>query len=756
MLEPKIKGIALYGGEGKHEAKWKRNGSFWDTRHGSGWVLGVGREKGVHLLNLKDTSVEFKPSGAYYLYAEPAPLGSNPKLEIDLSNGTKISAVFQMDGEPGSGAEWTRTDGNERLSLGWGNGEADRVGSNESINPSKKNGVYLYLKIDPPENLPFLLGLLSVLQIVFLPGFLVTRMLKVNDGLIKTWILSFTLSLIINHFLVMILVLFKIYCGTTVYIIFGVEVGLVGWLVRNDVGKPIRVVLGGDGQRIKDLVTEITRVELFWQAVKWFLVFLATATLVFFVLKLWEGVGTIFYRADPVCSWNMWAVRWYQNSFPVGTMHYPQLLPTNWSLTYVFIGSTLQFFAKGIMALFPLSILFISLDLALRSGKIGYIIGISATGALLCVVLGVVIQSGHADVPVAFLTLAAIYMLLISQFTASAREVRKNLLLGAVFCAGSALTKQAGLYIVLVYPLLSYILVLRPRKGLIAKKKAGQVLVVIVILVGLVAPWYVNKELQIRKGLDWSEITDLTSKIHKGRSFGERLVRSLKWAEPKIGGLMLYIILPMSLFLSALDRSWRWILVLVTLPFFFLWALFWGYDIRNIAVSIPLIGMGAGIGLENAVIDRKGFLKLWEKLVPVRISLVLTIVIGVCLVLGSRFDEGMLIDKQLLERKRIGDQHLNNILYKYHNKFRIEKKIISNYPQLAFLPEIGRFHVMDHFSDLGSLIRKIKETGSGYLLVHSYLPMDPDVDAYIKRKLANGDYEMISNLYGNIFLKIQG
>ena len=38
------------------------------------------------------------------------------------------------------------------------------------------------------------------------------------------------------------------------------------------------------------------------------------------------------------------------------------------------------------------------------------------------------------------------------------------------------------------------------------------------------------------------------------------------------------------------DYTYRWVVLLVVLPFFFIWALFFSYDMRNLTLALPLIG----------------------------------------------------------------------------------------------------------------------------------------------------------------------
>ena len=62
--------------------------------------------------------------------------------------------------------------------------------------------------------------------------------------------------------------------------------------------------------------------------------------------NVWKhGVPNIFQGGDVSVSWNVWALIWAQGLFPIASYGYPQLVPTTWATTYIFIGSTEQYFA---------------------------------------------------------------------------------------------------------------------------------------------------------------------------------------------------------------------------------------------------------------------------------------------------------------------------------------------------------------------------------------------------------------------------
>ena len=127
-----------------------------------------------------------------------------------------------------------------------------------------------------------------------------------------------------------------------------------------------------------------------------------------FALSGIAQAGQIFQQWDAVVSWNRWAVDWAANRLPYATSIYPQLLPTNLSLSYVFMQSSeVWIFAKAFQFLFCLMLLLAMLDLARVEGQFGYVPGVVITYGLLVALLRFrMLSSGYADVPLAFFALA--------------------------------------------------------------------------------------------------------------------------------------------------------------------------------------------------------------------------------------------------------------------------------------------------------------------------------------------------------------
>src|SRR5262249_10392826 len=165
------------------------------------------------------------------------------------------------------------------------------------------------------------------------------------------------------------------------------------------------------------------------------------------------------------------------------------LLPTNWSLTYVILGTTdVKMFAKALMPLFPIATSLLFVDLACREKSPRFLFSIPVYGALLYTFLGEsLIVSGYMETALPFFGFLAVYALLYPP----------DAFFAAVFAAGAALAKQGGMYFL---PLCT---VLKRRPPVIA----GWL---------LIAPWYLHQSIAIAQGKELSNIAYLASMASKG------------------------------------------------------------------------------------------------------------------------------------------------------------------------------------------------------------------------------------------------
>jgi hypothetical protein len=125
---------------------------IWITSSSAHWILGVSDRPNGPILNAPDSSVTGISQGNYWLFADPAILGSLPQLHVNLSDGTALDAIFQVQGVNGTEQSWTRLSGSPTLSIGWAQGTVDLVGRYGGVHPNGINDLYMAATLGPvPE-----------------------------------------------------------------------------------------------------------------------------------------------------------------------------------------------------------------------------------------------------------------------------------------------------------------------------------------------------------------------------------------------------------------------------------------------------------------------------------------------------------------------------------------------------------------------------------------------------------------------------
>lgn len=256
-----------------------------------------------------------------------------------------------------------------------------------------------------------LFGMLAITQSFFVPGILILRGNKFKGSVIQKLVYTVALSLISSYLLVILLVFLNLYLQVVVLSIFTLEIIAIIWLFQQSSQKSVFHTLQAGWKNVTNTLLELVRS---WSHVGNFASLVKTITsLVAFTLSLallWWSIklaihytGTIFDLWDTIVSWNEWALEWAAGSMPVNTRNYPQLLPANYSLVYVFMGNTeIQFFAKFLILPMAFLILLMPFDLGLKTKKGGYFLATILIYLLLKKFLITELTSGYVDGMMAF------------------------------------------------------------------------------------------------------------------------------------------------------------------------------------------------------------------------------------------------------------------------------------------------------------------------------------------------------------------
>ena len=521
-------------------------------------------------------------------------------------------------------------------------------------------------------------AVVSFFQLTFIPGFILFKFLRIKDNTpIKVILYSFAFSLFINYLIVYHLTLTGLYTPVSAYILLAAELILIIILAikgRLKIERSFHLKIpSGFGGLIKNIVPISV------------LLILAGSLYFFF-----SNLGSVFTHWDAVFSWNRWAIDWHLNDIPNLTYLYPQLIPANWSLSYILMQDhTLQFVAKSIMPLFALYILFAFYDLYLTKKNTVFILPIFFFSALSLLYSLPYIDSGYVDFAVAFFSMVAFHAILRSN---PDEPGYSNYIVILLFATAAAITKQAG-FIILVFSVIWLIWrIIKNRKTLTPGKATAKILsCMFIVLLGLY--WYIIKLVDIAMGRDFSSLKFLFVDIHHDASLIQRFVNGLE--NLRASPVFFLVLMVLSLFSLFIRRS-RWFTLGITLPSIIIWGLFFSYDDRNIIVSFPFLAYSASYGtayllrilkldkLKEYFVSKFPRFSIRRKVVKIRLwpgrvlfLLVFLAILASTFLVGAY--RGTIKHQQIEKQKTIGIMELNKQVYAYKEKNGIKGKIITDY-----------------------------------------------------------------------------
>jgi len=592
-----------------------------------------------------------------------------------------------------------------------------------------------------------LLGLLSFIQITFLPGILILKVFKIKPSFIQTLGFSFALSLISNHLIVFAITTFGLNISYTYYIIFIIELFFVYKLYKNFFKSPLGVIFSTRSTQISSYITSTfstnsVNPKTFTQIITGLFTIVFTilaASSIWWAFKLWVvNFDTVFTLWDAIVSWNHWAVEWYAGSFPNQTSRYAQLIPTNFAVSYAFLGNTqIQFFAKGFMPLFNLFILLLMVDLGLETKQGGYFIGVVATRFVIKKFLGVYISSGYVDVALAFFSFIPIYALLKAQISTSKKQQLTYIWLGAIFASGAALTKQNGLFIFVTYPVLAYLLVVKNFDDTDFKNKLSYIIKPFLLGVLLILPWYLYNEYRIFTGINETNVLYLIGERHEGRALFERFIRAAVMLEKYI-----YLYIFILILLPFLDITFKWITIIILVPYSLIWALGFSTFARNLAIAMPFLGMVTGLCAQKSL-DFGERLISWLKISRIKIFFILIFVFITISVSGQFLTDARLINHQNEQQKEILQSSVNHRIYAYFEEIGEYEPIMTNYP-IRYLPGLENMQIpIGNFADYDFYQWTKKQNPEVRLMLIFRGRAADDVKKEINSNIEQGNYELI-------------
>jgi hypothetical protein len=390
------------------------------------------------------------------------------------------------------------------------------------------------------------------------------------------------------------------------------------------------------------------------------------------------------------------------------------------------------------------------LDLGLEHKNLGYIIGLVTTRYIINRFYSHFFSSGYVDVPLAFFTCLTVYLLLKTLKMNDEEKKVKYVFLGFIMAAGAALTKQNGLFVFSLYPLLAYLIVLRKIDSLSQKEKIGKLVIFFLISLSLLIPWYIFNEIRILEGAKTNILLLISQDHHRGLTRIQRLVKAYKDLS-----IYFYLYPFVIITLPLIEKDYRKIVLLVLFPYTLIWAFFFSKYTRNLSIALPLLGMATGLGADGLIRVFTDLVSKW-KIEKVKSQIVLgsivVLIIGASLLVPS----STLIDLQTNNQKLILESEVNQLIYQHFDEKGKLEPVFTNYP-LRYLPGFEQLQIkIGGFEDYNFYKQKRAEYPDvNYMLISLYKDND-EVVAEIQQKIKQGNYELIFSKNRYMFVHIVG
>lgn len=509
----------------------------------------------------------------------------------------------------------------------------------------------------------FVLGLLGLLQVWFIPGILFlsfSKRLKFTDMVI----LSVPLSITINCIIVALLVYFKLYYQEYFLGILILEFIIITYnFIKNE---NISSLFSG----IEDFLKLKKRFNFDLDVID-IPILLCLGLIVFLGL---QTIGDVIHIGDALRSFNSWSLKWV-NGTPEHTGFYPPGLPILMSIIYKFINNTdVEFFTRAIILIYPAWVFLITYRsiylIKIYKNEIKLTLLISSL-IFIYIFRNYSMYVGYTE-PIQFLLTSVSIFVMALIFFKKKLDNYDYFLFGLIIIA-NPLIKQTGLYICFLFPI--FYLILSYKK--VRTKELFKNFVIILTPILIPFLWFIytlyviyidkssSSNMEFIVGLNTQSITDKLYYIFGFLTFP----------------LIILIIFSLFNYLSLR------IFVFITLPYVILYFLYFGYDNRHFALIIPIVAINIAMGVnkffEKFKLNRINYPKYFFSLVSFSfVSLFL-------LTMNIYRGEERLLNSSIYQKKLRGDQNLNVLLYHYVKND--ELKIISIPDQLDFryLPEIG-------------------------------------------------------------------
>jgi hypothetical protein len=325
---------------------------------------------------------------------------------------------------------------------------------------------------------------------------------------------------------------------------------------------------------------------------------LLTLLITLLVLSMLVKTGSIFNEWDAVVSWNRWAEELSNNIYKPLEAAYPILLPAIWSVFYKIQGtSEISWTVKTLLYVVPLYLSFILYFLYKETNHRIYVFILLAS---LIFILHSAATSGMVDMPVMLFGLLSFVMIIAFEDKKLGNYKIYYLVASILFAGLASITKQAGVYF----------LVMNVAYFLFFSSKVNKKLIFIIlssfISIGLIISYlFLFFQTQTDAIGNLPTLRSLSSPGSIFSIFSTFIIPSNSYLLGiKIPGFIFYFIVLVLLFFTGMslinNTSFSKIVKYFTVHLiisFIIWAYYFSYSYRNALFIYAIIIILASIGL---------------------------------------------------------------------------------------------------------------------------------------------------------------
>ena len=526
-----------------------------------------------------------------------------------------------------------------------------------------------------------LFGTLGLLQSTLLPGLLLIRLCRLRGGIFEQLLRLLPMSLMTNYLLIFLLAKLHLYKKPVMLVLSAAEFVGILVLYRDVIRRPAGEIFSRISEAFRrelrplgDFLTERhADRKTALKAWIWALSGCFALSGVLWGLHLCRlNFGTVFSGWDTLFSWNNYAVMWAGGSVPkIGGM-YPQLVPANWSLSYVLQGKdAVQFFNTLLPPLFFLMIEGMLFDLGFQRRESAFFFAAVIARFMMKKLMGDQLFDGYMDVPAAAMCLLSVYTFLKGENRPLA-EQRQAVVLGVLFAGGAAITKQSG-FAALLLALPAAALIIPDGLNTMSRKQKALLCAAVLVTV---LPWYLHCFLFNTRGAERELIAEGIVSYNTQYDIHHRL----RLASETLGKYGLCFLLSL-IGLPFVPKRYRLLFSLYIWPMTAIWAISYSYDARNLGPVLPFVSMLDGLALAG-IGSFAG--RISERIrigkIPAGVFVLLAAAAAAGLLIRLYPDPKLREDQRIRQKALFGEQLNNDLLYGIFGESHDGNDIYTDYP----------------------------------------------------------------------------